>query len=205
MSQSGSVSLLASRILTTFYRRLVVITKDTDPYAAVAAPAIPAEIRILDKADLREYFAFKPFQPRHEVESRLEQGHSCFVAWYEGRIVHAGWAATGRAHIPYIHSDILLPPTAFFIYDSYTVPAFRRARLVLARSSAMHVHFGAKGFVRSYGIVTLMNRPGLAILGPAGYRRIGMYGCVRLGPLHHTWAYANPSEPLPRLAKPETA
>jgi hypothetical protein len=201
ISRDGAVTGLTRRIVTTFYRRMVVVTKDVDTNAIQVLPAIPSEIRVLDESEVGAYHAFKPFQHRTEVETRLSRGHRCFAIWHEGRIVHAGWAATGRAHIPYLHSDILLGPKDFYIYDSYTDPSFRRAKLVIARSSAMHVHFGGKGFLRSYGVIALMNRAGLAVVEPSGYRRIGMYGCLRLGLTTVAWAYPDPAEPLPRLVK----
>lgn len=194
---------LRRRIITTFYRRMVVVTKNAEPDAPRVAPSIDAEIRILAEPDLVPYQAFKPFQPIEEVRDRMAQGHLCFAAFHDGRIVHAGWSAKGRAHIPYIHSDILLPARAFYIYDSYTDPAFRRSGLVMARSAAMHEYFASHGFEKSYGVVARMNRAGTAVLDPSGYRRIGMYGCIRLGPLHHTWADPDAVEPLPRLAPHE--
>ncbi len=187
------------KVVTTFYRRMVVVTKDAGAKAARVVPAIDVEIRTITPADLVAYQAFKPFQPLSEVETRMATGHLCFAAFVESRIIHAGWAVEKRAHIPYIHSDIVLPPRAFYIYDSYTDPAFRRSGLVMARSAEMHAHFGARGFEKSYGVIAFMNRAGNAVVEPSGYRRIGMYGCVRLGTLHHTWAYSDAIEPLPRL------
>ena len=189
----------AQRVITTVYRRMVVVTKEVQPRSMLVSADIPVDIRPIKHTDIEEYTRFKPFQRRAEVEQRLAQGHLCFAAFHDGRIAHAGWAATGRAAIPYIHSDIVLGPRDFYIYDSYTDPRFRRARLVVARSSAMHVYFSERGFQKSYGVIAFMNRGGLAVLEPAGYRRIGMYGCVRVGPFHRTWAFDNPSEPLPLL------
>ena len=193
------MSEIVRRVVTTFYRRMVVATKEVGSDPQFVAPEIDAEFRVVEPADFAAYAAFKPFQSIQEVEARIAAGHRCFAAFVDGRIAHAGWAAVGRAHIPYIHSDIVLPPKSFYIYDSYTDPAFRRFGLVRSRSSAMHVHFGRLGFEKSYGAIAAMNRAGLSILEPSGYRRIGMYGCIRLGWLHHTWAFANPVEKLPDL------
>ena len=190
---------LSRKVITTFFRRMVVVTKNVDPGVKRLRLGIDAELRVLERADIPLYVAFKPFQAQAEIEQRLSRGHLCFAAFYQGRIVHAGWCATRRVHVPYIHSDIVLGPKDFYIYDSYTDPEFRRTGLVMARSSAMHVHFAERGFEKSYGVVALMNRTGLAIVEPAGYRSIGMYGCVRIGSLHRTWAYAGALEPLPGL------
>ena len=205
MPDEGRAHLLAKKVITTFFRRMVVVTKDVDRAAVERSADIDAEIRVLNPGEVSDYITFKPFQDRSEVEQRLAAGHQCFAAWYEGRIVHAGWSATGRAHIPYIHSDVVLGPRDFYIYDSYTIPEFRRAKLVMARSSAMHAHYSHRGFEKSYGVIAMMNQPGLSVLEPSGYRRIGMYGCVRMGPLHYTWAYLDPIEALPRLAAHERA
>ncbi len=178
---------------------MVVVTKEVRSSSSDPSVGIAASISPVTAEQLRELFVFRPSLVRREIEERLALGHLCFAAWHQNRIVHAGWGGTARAHIPFIHSDILLAPDEFYIYDSFTLPQFRRMNLVLARSAAMHKHFGALGYKRSYGVVALMNAGGLAVLEPAGYRIIGMYGCVRLGPLHRTWAYPGSTEALPPL------
>lgn len=180
---------------------MVVVAKDTGVRAAPVSPGVNVSIEPLIPAQLPDLFVFRPDLERAQIEERIALGHLCFAAWHEGRIVHAGWAATGWAHVPYIHSDVVLGQDEFYIYDSYTLAAFRRSNLVIARSEAMHAHFRSLGFRKSYGVVALINRGGLAVLGPAGCREIGMYGCVRLGPLYHAWAYPSSTEPLPRLRR----
>jgi hypothetical protein len=194
------MSEIVRRIVTTFYRRMVVATKEVARDTQFVPPEIDADIRMLEARDLEAYVKFRRFQSLREVEERLAGGHLCFAAFRGATILHAGWAATTRTHIPYIQSDIILPANSFYIYDSYTDPVVRRSGLVRSRSSAMHVYFGGRGFAKSYGVVAYMNRVGRSILEPSGYRTIGMYGCVRLGPLHHTWAYPDSAEPLPLLA-----
>ncbi len=183
---------------------MVVVTKEAT--ASAGSPlGIAASISPLTSGELSHLFVFRPSLARGEIEERLTRGHLCFAAWHEGAIVHAGWAARFHAYIPYIHSDIILDPEEFYIYDSYTLPQFRRLNLVLARSAAMHNYFSALGLKRSYGAVALENSSGLAVLEPAGYRTIGMYGCVRLGRFHHTWVAPGATKPLPRLKPHESS
>lgn len=180
---------------------MVVVTKQVGPDIAIRKADIDAVIRTLEASQLGDYLEFKPWVVRAEIEQRLAEGHLCMAAWYQGQIVHAAWAGENRVHIPYIHSDILLEPQAFYIYDSYTRPEYRRSRLVMARSSTMHAHFAQRGFTRGYGAIALMNKVGLSIVAPGGYHPIGMYFCARLGPrLHRTWAVQDGAEALPALA-----
>ncbi|MGK2963059.1 MAG: hypothetical protein ACSLFK_13105 [Gemmatimonadaceae bacterium] len=194
---------LGQKVLTTFYRRMVVVTKQVGPDVAVRRADIDAVIETLDASHLSAYLEFKPWVARAETERRLAQGHLCMAAWYQGKIVHAAWAAEKRAHIPYVHSDIVLEPKAFYIYDSYTRQEYRRSKLVMARSSTMHAHFAARGFTRGYGAIALMNKAGLSIVAPGGYHPIGMYICTMFGPLHRTWASQDGSEALPTLVSHE--
>ena len=195
--------ILWKKVVTTFYRRMVVVTKDVDSSLPLQAPLIDASIFPLSAAQFDDYFVFRPGERRDEIGKRIAAGHICFAAWHHGRIVHAGWSARGRAHIPYIHRDVLLGPEDFYIYDSFTLPDFRRSNLVVARSAAMHSYYGELGFKRSYGVVAFMNRGGMAVLDPSGYRQIGMYGCIRIGPVHHTWEYPGAVERLPTLVPHE--
>jgi hypothetical protein len=199
LKEDSPIAVLAQKVLTTFYRRMVVVTKHVTPDVPIRRADIDASVEILDETHLTAYLEFKPWVARTEIERRLAEGHLCMAAWYEGRIAHAAWATEKRAHIPYVHSDILLPPHAFYIYDSYTRPEHRRSNLVMARSSTMHAWFAARGFNRGYGAIALMNKAGLSIVAPGGYHAIGMYFCARLGPLHHTWASQDGAESLPIL------
>lgn len=203
MKEEPLIAVLAQKVLTTFYRRMVVVTKQVTPDVPIRSADIDATVEILDASHVTAYLEFKPWVARAEIERRLAAGHICMAAWYEGRIVHAAWAAEKRAHIPYVHSDIILPQQAFYIYDSYTRPEYRRSNLVLARSSTMHAWFAARGFNRGYGAIALMNKAGLSIVAPGGYHPIGMYFCARLGPLHRTWASQDGVESLPTLVPHE--
>ena len=191
--------MLAQKVLTTFYRRMVVVSRQVGPDVAIRRADIDVAIKTLGPSDLPAYLEFKPWVARIEIERRLAQGHLCMAAWYEDRIVHAAWAAERRAHIPYIDSDILIEPGAFYIYDSYTRPEYRRSNLVMARSSIMHAQFAERGFTRGFGAIALMNEAGLSVVAPGGYHPIGMYFCARLGPLHRTWASQDGAEALPSL------
>lgn len=201
MEKEPLLAVLGQKVLTTVYRRMVVVTKHVTPDVAIHKADVDAVIERLDASHLSAYLEFKPWVTRAEAEVRLAQGHLCMAAWYQGKIVHAAWAAEKRAHIPYIHADIVLEPQAFYIYDSYTRPEYRRSKLVMARSSTMHAYFGSRGFTRGYGAIALMNNAGLAIVAPGGYHPIGMYVCARLGPLHRTWATQDGAESLPQLVR----
>jgi hypothetical protein len=194
---------LSQKILTTFYRRMVVVTKHVGPDVPIRHADIDAVVEVLEESHLAAYREFKPWVTRAEIERRLADGHLCMAAWYEGKIVHAAWAAEERAHIPYVHSDILLEPHEFYIYDSYTRPEYRRSNLVMARSSIMHAHFAGRGFTQGYGAIARMNKAGLSIVAPGGYHPIGMYFCARLGPFHRTWASQTGGEPIPTLVPHE--
>lgn len=203
MKEEPLLAVFAQKVVTTFYRRMVVVTKQVEPDVAIHRADIDAVIETLDASHVPAYLEFKPWAIRADIEGRIARGHRCMAAWYQGKIVHAAWAAENRAHIPYIHSDILLEPQEFYIYDSYTRPEYRRSKLVMARSSTMHAWFAKRGFTRGYGAIALMNKVGLSIVAPGGYHPIGMYVCARLGPLHRTWASQDGVEGLPALVPHE--
>ena len=150
-------AILWKKVVTTFYRRMVVVTKDVDSSMPASSPLIDVSISPLTESQVNDYFVFRPAEKRDEIGKRIAAGHICFAAWHDGKIVHAGWSARNRVHIPYIHRDILLGSEDFYIYDSFTLPDFRRSNLVMARSAAMHSFYGELGFRRSYGVVALMN------------------------------------------------
>lgn len=169
----------------TVYRRVIVLERRLDePIPGVTAD-IPAVVSILTDADVDQYAAFRPDTEKAEVRRRLRAGHRCFVVRYEGRIVHAGWAAPTKAWVQYLDCEFPLGSGDVYQFDSYTAAAFRGLDLAAARVTWMAMFFREAGARRLLAVVWPENTRAFRPLEKAGYRAVGIMGSVRLAGWRH--------------------
>jgi GNAT superfamily N-acetyltransferase len=188
-------------MLTTFYRRVIVVARPIDQTIPEPNLCLPAVITPLRKENLPAYLLHRPDQHSNEIQMRMVQGDECFAAWHEGRIVHTGWVTTMPKHESYLRRKLILQPGDIFLYDHYTQPSHRG--LGLARARDIHVlhHYRGQGSCRSMAIVALENKAALRLFKSLDYGFIGMFKCLRFGPWQWTWEERWGGEPLPVLTK----
>jgi RimJ/RimL family protein N-acetyltransferase len=187
------------KVLTTFYRRVILVVHLLDDTIPVLRSRLPVVITILTETNINAYHRFRPEQSLQEIQARLARGDRCFACWYENRIIDAGWVATGRVHIPYLRRDLILDPRDIYNYDSYTLPAYRGRGLYMARNAYIARYNWQEGFSRSVAVVAVENKALLAILLKSGLKPIGLYSCMRFGPWQRGWQQPWGEEALPLL------
>ncbi len=195
------IDVLAMKILTTFYRRMILFVYPLDSTIPVLLPRLPVDIAILIERDLDAYHRFRPDQSMKEIRMRLESGDRCFVCWYEDRIVDAGWVATGRVYIPYLRRRLILGSRDIYNYDAYTLPAYRGLGIFMARNSYVARYNQKEGYSRSIAMVAVENKASKVILHRSGLIPIGLYNCLRLGPWQWEWQQQWGQEALLDLSK----
>ena len=196
-----SIQILITKVLTTFYRRAIIVARSLHNEIPNLQPCLPVTIAVLTGKDLPAYHQFRPDQNMTLIQGRLERGDRCYVAWHEGRIVHAAWVCTKDIYDPYLRRTLLLQPGDIRIYDSYTLPAYRRHGLAHTRGIHVLRQYQEEGFRRSTAIVALENKGSLGEVKVLGYHPIGIFRCVRLGSWQWDWEEAWSDEPLPILTK----
>ena len=192
---------LRMRVVTTFRRRATLMVRDLS--AADDAPAAShariARIARLDPADIDAYLRLRPRATRAGIEARIARGDVAVAAWVDGRIAHAAWVATGRTHIPYLGCDLVLDAGEMLVHDSFTDPAHRHAGLAHARMMWVFREWARLGFRRCFAVVAEENEVGRRAMASAGYREVGRYVCVRLGPWSRCRQVTEQGATLPRL------
>ena len=185
------------KMITTFYRRALVVARPIDDTIPDPNPRLPIVINPLRGEDLPAYLQHRPDQHSSEIRMRIAQGDECFAAWHEGRIVHTGWVTTIPKHESYLRRKLILQPGDIFLYDHYTQPSHRS--LGLARARDIHVlhHYREKGYRRSMAIVAIENKAAFRQFEAVGYRSIGMFKCLRFGPWQWAWEERWGEDPLP--------
>ena len=170
------------------YRRLILRERPfSQPFPDVSA-RVPVCVSLLAAGEIDAYMAFRPDQSIAEVRRRLDEGQRCFAVWHDRRIIHAGWAVTGRARIEYLSTEITLAPDEVCSYDVFTSPAFRGLGVSPARLLEVVRYFRDRGYRCLLGAILPENRSSLREGEKVGWdRRIGVIGYVGLGPWRHVF------------------
>lgn len=177
----------------TVYHRLLLSERRLDEPIPEVRSALPITIGFLGPGDIDAYLLFRPDATRAEFHRRLNSGHRCVGAWYEGRIVQAGWLTLGSAWIGSVGVEIPLAPGDAYTYESYTAPDFRRSDLATTRLAWVMRHLRDAGYRRLLAAVVPENRPGFRTIEKMGYRVVGIAGYVRLGRWRRTFWRFHPA------------
>jgi len=143
---------------------------------------LPVRIELLQEDQVDEYSSFYPWTTPDDARQRLRQGHLCFVARHEGRLVAADWASTESTYSRDLHRTFALQPGDVYTYEIYTLPEFRRQRIATVIKVEILRHFRAAGCCRFLNLISPDNRASLHTNEKLGYRRVGLMGYSGLGP-----------------------
>lgn len=181
--EEGLRGLWIRALAVTVYRRLLLFALDLASYPGAEGRPDELEVGELDAALIDEYRRMRPDTPAAEVRRRLEAGQTCIFVRRSGAMVSARWIDTRRAEVEYLGLSFALPPGVAHLYDVYTSPQTRRARV--GRASFPRYVSMLSGIGVERLIVTSLpeNRAGVGLIRAAGYRPIGRIGVIRLGPL----------------------
>jgi len=195
------IRVLLLKMMTTFYRRAIVVARPIDHTIPEVNPRLPIVMTLLKEGDLPGYIQLRPDQDLNMIRMRLANGNQCFAVWHDGRIVHTGWVTTKPKYEPYLRRKLMLQPGDIFLYDSYTHPSLRRFGLAQTRDVHVLCHYREEGYRRSIAIVAIENKLAFRPIRAVGYRSIGMLKCLRFGPWQLNWEERWGEEPLPTLTK----
>jgi len=189
------------KMITTFYRRAIVVARPIDHTIPEVNPRLPIVMTLLKEGDLPGYIQLRPDQDLNMIRMRLANGDQCFAVWHDGRIVHTGWVTTKPKDEPYLRRQLILQPEDIFLYDHYTHPSLRHLGLAQARDVHILHHYRDEGYHRSVAIVAMENKAAFRPFKAVGYYSIGMFKCLRFGPWQWTWEERWGEEPLPVSTK----
>ena len=163
------------------YRRVVLMECRLDRPLPEVTARVPLRMTLLAPDDLSHFAAFRPDLDPEVIRRRLAEGHRCFAAWHEDRIVHAGWATTGRAWVEFLDCELPLAPGDVYQFDSYTLEDYRGSGVAGARVAWMARYFREARARRLLAAVWPGNKAAFRPLEKAGYRACGSLRVVRLG------------------------
>jgi GNAT superfamily N-acetyltransferase len=157
---------------------------------------LPIDIAVLKPDEIQELDAFcernYPTLTSTEIRNRLNSGQLCFVARYNGRIVHASWAAFEIFRMPFLRLRYRLQPDEAYLYDMHTEREFRNQHIARARVVWTFTYLRDIGYKRAISDTLAENKVSLASTEPLGFRLLGKVARIIVGPLQVTLYKPNP-------------
>jgi hypothetical protein len=164
----------------TLYRRLVLVARESDAGPPPSRARLALDFEYLTLDGIGEYLELRGDASAGEIERRLGSGQRCALARHEGRIVSARWFSTETAEIDYLGLAFEVPPGVAYVYDVYTSPGARRLGISGEARRQYEDELRRGGARKLLGTFMPENTAGLGLITGAGYRQVGVVGCVRL-------------------------
>jgi hypothetical protein len=169
------------------YRRMLLLERSLAESVSEVTAGLPVHVDVLQESEVEDYLAFRPDTPRTHVTARLTMGHQCYLARHEGRIVAACWTATRPVWSEYLDCEIGLAAGDAYLFDRFTLPAFRGLRI----GNVVRMHqlrsLQQAGFRRTISAIVLENKPALRDIAKGGARPFAVIGRIRIGRWQRTF------------------
>jgi ubiquinone/menaquinone biosynthesis C-methylase UbiE/L-amino acid N-acyltransferase YncA len=182
LRQEGLRALWFKSLGETVYRRVWTVERSLDgPWRP--PPELPPTVELgeLAEEDLEAHQRLRQDTGLQDLRRRFAAGERCFVARENGRILHAAWLATGRAHIEYLDRTVELAPGEVYVSAAFSAPDARRRTYSVAVADAIARRMREEGQRRLLGVVVPENLAGRRAFPRWGYRRLGWMRTLRLG------------------------
>lgn len=196
LRQKGPRALWFKILGETVYRRLLLVERSLREPIPDVTPRLAVTIALLERSEIDDYLAFRAGTPLAEVQRRLDAGHRCFIARYQGCFAATIWAATTRAWSHYLSFEFPIAPDEIYVYDSFALPDLRGQGITRSLGIAMLHDFRAAGYRRVSTAVFPENRASVQVVAKNGWRACGLMGYLKLGPWRYGF-YKKYVDPIP--------
>jgi hypothetical protein len=160
----------AFRLLPWLLRRRYVAF--THPLDLIPAPSNGPEgliVSLAGPADADALARFRPgFYPPGLVERRLREGHLCFLAEEDGRIVHVRWLFIGPVFLPYIRRTLVTAPGEVCSNEAFTAAGHRKRGIHSRAGILIRLRLREMGFRRYTNFVASWNKAPLRTMARLG-------------------------------------
>jgi SAM-dependent methyltransferase len=181
LREEGPKSLWFKILGETIYRRAILLERPlADPLPEVT-PGVSLDMALLDEKSIDDYIAFRPDSDGSALRRRLRDGHRCFVARHDGRIIHASWVATGLARIDYLNIEINLAAGDMYLYEMMTSPEFRGRKVTLPAMARMLKDLRGMGCQRLFLVIVPGNESAFRLAEKMGARKAGRLSFFKIG------------------------
>jgi GNAT superfamily N-acetyltransferase len=133
--------------------------------------------------------------PTAQVERRLALGKRCYVAEAAGQVVSYGWLSFRQEEIPELERVVHPGPDEAYIWDCFTLPAYRGKGLLRAVLRSMEADLRWFAFRRAWAAILADNRSSQHAFRKAGFTHVVDAVYLRVLGLRHLTVIAK--QPVP--------
>ena len=178
------------------YRRMLLVERLLDDRVRFPSSRVPVTVSMLRESEVDEYVAFYPGANPVETRRRLHAGHRCFTVRHRGRLVHTGWATTGRVWIEYLRRHWDLAADEAYVYELFTAPSYRNLRVGVARAAEETRVLRGEGYRRAYAVIWPEDGTAGRHAANGNFRPVGVIGYMKLGRWRRDFMKLDPKAPL---------
>ena len=182
--REGSTSLVF-RLLDRLglYRRWAWFVRSLDEPVEPIETSLSLEIFELRPQDVEEYVTLRRGANATRFLHRLEIGDVCWGGRHAGRLVVVQWVYRDGTPANSSHRGYRLGPGDLYVRSAFTSPELRGQRLQGALGAHVLSVYRARGYRRAVALIVPENRSSIAAMTRLGFRRAGLIGTLRLGPV----------------------
>ena len=162
-----------------FWRRYIFLSQLLDNLVRSPPPQLPFRLELATEKDIPQILALRPhFYSTSLLQSRLRQGHLCFLGWSDEQLLRISWVFVGAVYLPYLHRTLLLSPLDVFGDDAYSHPSFRKKGVQSHARYLTRLAVRDMGYRRYTGATASWHSKILKRAGKHGWQEVGMAGYV---------------------------
>lgn len=183
----------------------VIWALNLDEAAPVIAPRIPATFRRIDPESLPALAEAMGGDASAEILKRFETGRRCYAAWAEDTLAAYGWVSFDEEYIGELKLRLSLLRGEAYIWDCFTLPAFRQNYLYSALLVYILGELRSENFCRAWIGADLDNMPSQRGIARAGFRPVADLLIARVLTLRSVWVQGRPGVPESLVAEARRA
>jgi len=182
LQAEGLCSLWCKVLDGTVYRRTVLIERSLKQPVAEVATRERVVVGLLQNSEIDEYVSFRMYMDASAIRRRITEGHWCFSARHDGRLIGTFWATTDSHRLlPMVWTPPLRPGDVY-VYDLFVAPEARGGRVASKLTSEMLQYFQTAGYGRVVAAVLLQQHNIVRLYKALGFGVYGRMSCLKIGP-----------------------
>lgn len=169
------------------------------------APAVPTDFRQLGPASAELLTSAMKAPAVQEVLRRFRSGGRCYTAWVDGHLAGYGWVSFKEEYVGEFNLRVRLLPGEAYIWDCFTLPAFRRLGLYSALLSQVLCDLEAGPVCRVWIGTDADNIASQRGIARAGFRAVADMVLARVLAMRLVWVQGRPGMPDGAVAEARRA
>jgi GNAT superfamily N-acetyltransferase len=166
---------------------------------------VTAEFRQLGPASSEWLASIMGAPSVEEVRRRFRSGGRCYTAWVDGHLASYGWVSFDEEYVGEFNLRVRLLPGEAYVWDCFTLPAYRRHGLYSALLAHVLCNLEAGPVCRAWIGADADNVASQRGIARAGFRAVADMVLARVLAIRLVWVQGRPGMPEGAVAEARRA